>query len=154
MAVFFGVSLFMQNKKTEKIVPIIIKPEFEFIGTTTIPVATTTKPTVTQTFPKLVTLTLSNSYTFPNGAILKAKELKSDSRCASDVQCIWAGNVIVKFTINNKEFELTHGPGNTKTSYIYNGYTIWFENVKPERGNQTKTITPGEYQFIMKIEKK
>ncbi len=160
LAACLGMAISKQNSKDK----IVSEPEpyLEFLGTTTIPVATTTvkatttKPVIipTQTFPKQIVLTLLNSYTFPNGVILKVKELVSDSRCPTDVQCFWAGNVVVKFMINNKEFELTYGPGGTMTSYPYNEYLIWFEGVQPDKGASTKAITPGEYSFIMNIQKK
>lgn len=143
----------MQNRKNNT--EIIIPTDNNDIISTSTTVVTTTKPVVpVQTFPKQIILSLSNPYTFPNGEVLKVKQIISDSRCAADVQCVWAGNVVVKFTINNKEFELAHTAGGAKTSYTHGEYIITFDGVKSDRDIQSKKIMPNDYSFMFTLSKK
>lgn len=161
LAILLGGSLLLQNKKPEPVTenistttPIVSTSTISNISSTTPP--TTTKPT-TQTFPKNITLSVSNSYTFPDGAILTIKQI-NDSRCATDVQCVWAGNVVVKFNIkkvsNSEDFELKYPVNNNETSvYKYNEYKINISSIQPGKGGVDNKIDSKDYKVTVNISK-
>ena len=68
-----------------------------------------------------------------------------DSRCPADVQCIWAGRLVVKTEVRGgswtKTLDLTLGVG----SHIADG-EITLENAAPEKNSKTP-VKPSEYRF-------
>jgi hypothetical protein len=81
---------------------------------------------------------------------IKLLEVTNDSRCASDVVCIWAGEVkaVLNVSINNKDMgdiTLTLGAGNTDQSIAnIGGYSIKVLAVNPYPVS-THTIEQSEY---------
>ncbi len=158
LALFLGISIYMQNKAGELIIPNIE----ESIPTTTTPVPTsTTSPQTTPTkpaevFSKEVTLSSINYYEFPDGASLSLKQV-NDSRCASNVNCIWAGNIIALFNLKkenyNETFELKFGAGVDVSEFSYGEYKIKITAVQPDRGPQNQILTQKDYKITITISK-
>ena len=75
----------------------------------------------------------------------------SDSRCASDVTCIWAGTVNLKtrVKIGTSESEVSLTLGEEKKVGIY---SITLTAVEPGTHSQ-RTINPRDYEFSLKITK-
>jgi hypothetical protein len=160
LAVFFGVSVLFRDRIPQPIPESVATTTPTVVNTTatttivTTSTSTTTKPVV-QTFPKNITLSISNSYTFPNGAILTLKQI-NDSRCAIDVQCIWAGNVIAKLNIKegtgNESFELKYPIDNNETSvYKYKEYKILISDIKPNKGIENQKLELKNYNVTLNI---
>jgi hypothetical protein len=158
LGLFLIIFFISKNKNLEP----IVENNITNISTTTITTTTntttasTTKPTV-QTFPKNITLSISNSYTFLDKSILTIKQI-NDSRCATDIQCIWAGNVVVKFNIkngvNNETFELAYpSNGAENLVYQYREYNIKISNVQPSKGVQSEKNESKDYMITLNISK-
>lgn len=162
LAIFLSISVLLQNKKPEPVTEntstttsIVATSTILNISSTTSP-ATTTKPIV-QTFPKNITLSISDSYTFPDGTVLTIKQI-NDSRCPIDVQCVWAGNVVVKFNINkgntDEDFELKYSINNNEPSvYKYKEYKIKILNIQPDRGVENNITESKNYRITINISK-
>ncbi len=159
LALFLGISIYMQNKAGDLIIPNIE----ESIPTTTTPLpnSTTTSASTTPTkpaekFPKEVTLSSINYYEFPDGAALSLKQV-NDSRCAANVNCIWAGNIIVLFNLKkgnyNETFELKFGAGVNVSEFSYEEYKIKITAVQPDRGSQNQTLDQKDYKITITISK-
>ncbi len=75
-----------------------------------------------------------------------------DSRCPTDVQCIWAGTVFVQATIktptSSSEEKLEIGKAITK-----DGYTITFTELTPA-AKSGQTIPDSSYRFVFIVAKK
>ena len=157
LAVFFVASLIFQNKKIKTNIPPII--EQQIVSTTTISTTTlkaTTTPQI-QTFPKNISLTSSKNYQFPDGTILSIKEI-NDSRCPANVNCIWAGNVVVSLNLTkgsntNQDFSLTFGPGEGGTIYTYGGFNIKIIKVLPNKGSTSEVLEKKDYIFTIQVSK-
>ncbi|MFZ2523186.1 MAG: hypothetical protein WAW92_02255 [Minisyncoccia bacterium] len=85
-----------------------------------------------------------------SGVLITPIELVSDSRCPVDVQCIWAGTVVIKTKIerNGKIQELDLELGNSVTVL---GVNITLNDVFPEKGK--KVVSKSEYRLFYKVEK-
>jgi uncharacterized lipoprotein YajG len=86
---------------------------------------------------------------------IKLLDVTADSRCASDVECVWAGEVKVLLDINSsgssQQFELTQlGAGNAEGQKIGN-YTCKF-TVEPYPIS-THQIEKSEYRLKMTVSK-
>lgn len=164
LAIFLGISVYKQNKQGTLVVP---TNNAEVIATTTIststtPLATTTPTTPTtptkptQTFPKQITLSSVNYYEFPDGGTVSLKQI-NDSRCAVNVNCIWAGNVIAIFNLKKgnmtESFELKFGAGAENSQFNYGDYKIKIMNVLPERGIESQIMTQKDYKVTIMISK-
>lgn len=85
-----------------------------------------------------------------NGGIyITPIQVVSDSRCPIDVQCIWAGEILIKVELKKgdvvREVELKEGG-----SVIFEDREISLMSVIPEKN--TKNPTPQEdYQFIFNV---
>jgi outer membrane lipoprotein SlyB len=82
-----------------------------------------------------------------------------DSRCATDVQCIWAGNVKVKLNISkdNKtpvDIEIVTEPGQTEGAVQkFENYQITLNKVSPESKKSTETVKPSDYTISLTVSK-
>jgi hypothetical protein len=81
----------------------------------------------------------------------------SDSRCPSDVVCIWEGNAAVRFLFANADEETkfvlnTHGGDNFRSDTIIDEYRIQLVNLKPYPVS-TKVISNDEYVAELLIKK-
>lgn len=79
---------------------------------------------------------------------ISPQEIISDSRCPSDVTCVWAGTVEVRTTITSQmghgEHVLTLG-----TPQVFGDYTITMTEVTPEKTQQP--ISDSSYRFTFEI---
>jgi hypothetical protein len=92
-----------------------------------------------------------------NQLTIKIDSVLSDSRCPSDVVCIWEGNAAVRFLLVNdgKETKFvlnTHGGVNFISDTIIDKYSIQLVNLKPYPIS-TKVISNDEYVAELLIKK-
>ncbi|MFH0890579.1 MAG: hypothetical protein V1856_00925 [Candidatus Liptonbacteria bacterium] len=86
-----------------------------------------------------------------NGTTIGVLELVEDSRCPADVQCIQAGTVRVRASIDsyNRDFTFTllepQSVGNVN---------ITLASVAPAQKYSTQTVQPSEYRFTFTVEPK
>lgn len=75
-----------------------------------------------------------------------------DSRCPSDVSCIWAGNakiiLSVSFKDNTEEAVLTINSDTEPTEVFYADFRIRFVSLKPAPLSG-RTINPAEYRVTL-----
>lgn len=83
------------------------------------------------------------------GISAKILSVAEDSRCPSDVQCVWAGtvrvNVRASYGMLSKDVVLTLG-----APYELNGHSVTLTAVSPER-KSTSTINSSDYVFTFAI---
>lgn len=78
-------------------------------------------------------------------------EVTEDSRCPSDVTCVWAGTVRLRALV-------TYDTGEGEQVFVLgepvatDGVTIVLAGVKPDPVS-TRQIAPGEYSFTFRIKK-
>jgi hypothetical protein len=86
---------------------------------------------------------------------IKFDKVTGDSRCPSDVVCIWAGEAkcetVFKYNGSDYPVTLTTG-GNNPDSYAFENYKVYF-NLQPYPVS-TQQIAPGDYRLIMTVTKK
>jgi hypothetical protein len=93
----------------------------------------------------------ANKQTVDAGSKLTFKLIKvEDSRCPTDVDCIWAGNAVVKFSIAKgksaaKIFELDSAE--TSKKITFEGYEIALKDLSPIR----KTTDTSPINYIVKL---
>jgi hypothetical protein len=76
-----------------------------------------------------------------------------DSRCASDVQCVWAGNALVRLTLGSADGTPSEGALNTTLDpkqTLIAGYTIRLVDLKPYP-RSTRKISPNEYVATFEV---
>jgi hypothetical protein len=112
------------------------------------PAATgTPAPTTHTTTTQNGTLTIGDSQTIHGTSIL-LRELTEDSRCPVDVQCIQAGTVRVRASVNSgADVTLTLGQPHT-----VGGAVITLTAVTPEKNSQL-SIIPTQYRFTLSVTK-
>ena len=80
-------------------------------------------------------------------------QLKEDSRCPLNVNCVWAGNAVAKFTLNDgstlHEVTLSTAkyPGYPSTDTTVEGYRVKLVTVTPYPGSQTQESTQAVLQI-------
>jgi hypothetical protein len=95
------------------------------------------------------TVGLLQTAVFKEISIMPTKVLE-DSRCASDVQCVWAGQVRIETEIVGREAVLhTFTEGSV---FSFEGYDISLVKVTPYPVS-TRRIGEGDYRFAFKVEK-
>jgi hypothetical protein len=92
-----------------------------------------------------------------NQLTISIDSVLNDSRCPSDVVCIWEGNAAVRFLFanNGKETKFvlnTHGGDNFRSDTIIDKYSIQLVNLKPYPIS-TKVISNDEYVAELLIKK-
>ena len=78
---------------------------------------------------------------------VRFRSVAEDSRCPSDVQCVWAGNAVVKISLSSGEGPNSESALNTTLepkATQYGGYTIRLVGVRPTPKSGTK-IPATEY---------
>ncbi|MFZ1742794.1 MAG: hypothetical protein WAT93_08060 [Pontixanthobacter sp.] len=90
-------------------------------------------------------------------------EVLEDSRCPSDVQCVWAGRILLRVEFGNNAASDVIDPrpetessemeiGSDNPVQIFgNSFTI--ENVSPGNTSTASPIRPEDYRFTIRIEK-
>jgi hypothetical protein len=80
----------------------------------------------------------------------------SDSRCASDVMCIWAGNAAIQIVMTNAGVEKFNGRINTAVeprSVVLDGYELVIVAITPVPKTGT-TIMAKDYRARLKLSSK
>lgn len=88
-----------------------------------------------------------------NGAIVGFAEVKSDSRCPEDVQCVWAGNAEVGFVVGpavgeGRSYSIVLNTGIEPRSGSALGLNLTLLKLSPEPVSTTPT---GAYQAEIRI---
>ena len=79
----------------------------------------------------------------------------SDSRCPSDVSCVWAGNAEVQLILSKAGFPsdtVVVNTGLSPQSASYQGYTVALQGLAPTPVS-TSTIAPGDYVATLLVTK-
>ncbi|TVZ52867.1 hypothetical protein [Dokdonia sp. Hel_I_53] len=108
--------------------------------------------TITVDVPKIV-MKASLGVPVPMGDVtVELIEVFEDSRCPSDVQCIWAGHVklAIAITENQKTTieKITFGQNNSTMLYDRDGFKIYLKGVLPYP-KTSKKIDKGEYAILV-----
>jgi len=89
---------------------------------------------------------------------IKFAAVKEDSRCPSDVTCIWAGNAAVQLdvSISRRDSKLltlnTGGTSSLPGEVLYRGYELRLLGLNPYPRSKQK-IAPGDYTVTVLISK-
>jgi hypothetical protein len=78
---------------------------------------------------------------------IRFRGVSQDSRCPSDVQCVWAGNAVARFTLNAAEgsaIEVTLNTGLEPRSLVFSGYRIRLVGLEP-LAKSGSSVPPGDY---------
>lgn len=74
-----------------------------------------------------------------SNVVIRFRGVTEDSRCPSDVQCVWAGNAVARFDLSGGA--LAEAALNTTLdpkSVVYSGYTMTLVGLKPTPRSGTK----------------
>jgi hypothetical protein len=74
----------------------------------------------------------------------------SDSRCPTDVTCLWAGEAIVRLTISSKGKTSEHELKEFQKGAL-DGYVFEILQVLPARGAEAQRIAPADYRVTLKV---
>jgi hypothetical protein len=110
-----------------------------------------------------ITAPLGKEFTLPAGKTaaisgeslsIKFDKVTGDSRCPSDVVCIWAGEAKCDtvFKYKGTDYPVTLTAGGSNSSYAFENYKIYFD-LHPYPVS-TQQIAPGDYFLIMTVTKK
>jgi hypothetical protein len=93
----------------------------------------------------------------PTKLRIKFIVVETDSRCPTDVACVWAGNAAIKLQLRglgkSKSVTLNTSQGKPFVSEtIYQGYTVKLVDLSP-RPRSTQKIAPGDYQATLLVVK-
>ena len=83
-----------------------------------------------------------------NGTTIGVLELIEDSRCPADVQCIQAGTVRVRASIDTYDKPFTFSLGK---SQVVGDATITLVSVLPAQKFSTQTVQSSEYRFTFTV---
>lgn len=84
---------------------------------------------------------------------LRFEEVLEDSRCPSDVACVWAGNARVRLLVAEEQDELIPIHLNTgldPSAVSTLGYEIRLEELQPAP-TTTTTVPPGDYMATLRV---
>ena len=74
----------------------------------------------------------------------------SDSRCPSDVTCLWAGEAAVRLAIRSKGKTAEHELKEFQKGAL-DGYVFEILQVLPARGREAQRIAPADYRVTLKV---
>jgi hypothetical protein len=77
-------------------------------------------------------------------------EMISDSRCPTDVTCVWQGTVTVRLAISSNG-KVTQHEADASNDVAIDGYVVDVLDVLPARGPQSQQIAPADYRVTLKI---
>jgi len=90
-------------------------------------------------------------------AVFKAEKLEvtfvavvSDSRCPSDVTCVWAGELVVRLAIRSDGRQTEHELKEMEKAAV-DGYVVDLLEVLPARGPQEQRVAPADYRVTFKV---
>lgn len=92
---------------------------------------------------------LGESFTLPNGSIITFTDVLEDSRCPTDVDCVWEGNFKMLLQVNN-EGKLLNSNLEPKSLEV-DGLTLSISKVEPAPIS-TREISKNEYSVTIKYE--
>jgi hypothetical protein len=119
-------------------------PNCEFAACPTAPSTTTTTTTTTSA---TITLAIGKSLTV-QGTTISVLNLAEDSRCPVDVQCIQAGTVRVRASVNALNRDFTFSLNQPQT---VGNVTITLASVVPAQKFSKVTVAPGDYRFTFTV---
>ncbi len=127
-------------------------PDISSSATPTNPQTASSTPEPSPEASSAVTVTLKVGETkiINDALMIQILSVEKDSRCATDVQCIWAGNVSFFVNLkgsNNKEKSVTII---SDAAYIFDGHTITVQEIQPSKIS-TKTLKTKDYQVTFHI---
>ena len=74
----------------------------------------------------------------------------SDSRCPTDVTCLWAGEAVARLTISSKGKASEHELKEFQKGAL-DGYVFEILQVLPARGAEAQRIAPADYRVTLKV---
>lgn len=77
-------------------------------------------------------------------------DVVSDSRCATDVTCVWQGAVTVRLAVRSGGGQAEHELMESQKLAV-DGYVVEFLEVLPPRGPESQRIAPGDYRVTLKV---
>jgi hypothetical protein len=77
-------------------------------------------------------------------------EAGADSRCPTDVTCVWQGTVPVRLAIRSSG-KVTQHEADVATDVAVDGYVVDVLDVLPARGPQSQRIAPADYRVTLKV---
>jgi hypothetical protein len=89
-------------------------------------------------------------------AVFKDEDLQvqlvevSDSRCPTDVTCLWAGEAVVRLAIRSKGKASEHELKEFQKGAL-DGYLCEILQVLPPRGPEAQRIAPADYRVTLKV---
>lgn len=75
--------------------------------------------------------------------------IETDSRCPSDVTCVWAGEVIVRLAVRSDGKTTQHSVKESQTATV-DGYTVTVLQVLPARSS-SQPVAPADYRVTLKV---
>ncbi|MGH8239456.1 MAG: hypothetical protein ACREXP_20915, partial [Steroidobacteraceae bacterium] len=81
---------------------------------------------------------------------VKFVDVASDSRCATDVSCLWAGELVLRLAIRSKGKETQHEVRELQ-SVAVDSYTVTVLEALPARGPEAHRIGPADYRVTIKV---
>lgn len=98
-------------------------------------------------------LTLNQTVDFDSGNFkVTLESISEDSRCPSDVTCVWEGRFTGEFLLVSKNFSESTTLSSNSEKLVWNGYTVKINDVSPYPSSDKK-ISPDEYVVSLIIEK-
>ena len=87
------------------------------------------------------------------GVNVRFEEVASDSRCPSDVQCVWAGNAVVRAVLSQdrKAFGAELNTGTEPRSVRYLDYDVALVSLAPQPAAQGSAIPPSQYVATFRV---
>jgi hypothetical protein len=86
-----------------------------------------------------------------DGLVIRFAEVRGDSRCPVDVQCVWEGDATVVVTVSGATQEL-HTARRFATSVTIDGHRLELRRLEPPPRSQVK-IQPGEYRALFVVDR-
>jgi hypothetical protein len=97
-----------------------------------------------------VQLAPEQSAVFADGQLeVKFTGIATDSRCPSDVTCVWAGEVVARLAVRSDSKTTQHEIKETQSATV-GGYTLTLLKVLPARAS-SRPIAPADYRVTLKI---
>jgi len=102
-----------------------------------------------------------SAYIQSENLLINFTDVAQDSRCPSDVLCVWAGSVTIHLKVSKRSGDTgsmhglvlsTENDTATFTDSFNNSYSIEMVDVAPYPVS-TKTIDPSEYSATLKVER-
>lgn len=98
-----------------------------------------------------VQLAPGQSAAFAAGEIaVKLTGIASDSRCPSDVTCVWAGEVVARLAVRNGGKTTQHEIKERESATV-GSYTIAVLEVLPARTSSSQPIAAEDYRVTLKV---